>query len=220
MRTTVLVCLAASLSMIQANLLMNSVGKAQNSFVVLDLMRLPLGILSGMGFIGAGTILRKGDIAIGVTTAATLWFATMMGLCFGGGQLGLGIAALALGFGTLWGLRFLEGVMRQDDHADLILFLHGNTPTEEEIRQTILRGGGTIMTWGVAYADHGRRREIRTRIKWRALPGRTQPPAFVSQFVQNEHIEKIRWEPQGTTREITVEDSFPKSGPGAVQTPG
>src|ERR1700678_3419655 len=90
MRTTLLVCLAASLSMIQANLLMNSVGKTHDSFVVLDLMRWPLGILSGMGFIGAGAILRKDNLVLGVTTAATLWFTTMMGLCFGGGQLGLG----------------------------------------------------------------------------------------------------------------------------------
>ena len=58
--TTLLVCLAASLSMIQANLLLGTVGKAGNSFVVLDLMRLPLGILSGMGFSGAGAIVRKG----------------------------------------------------------------------------------------------------------------------------------------------------------------
>ena len=57
LRTTLLVCLAASISMIQANLLMNSVGKAHDSFVVLDLMRLPLGILTGVGFIGAGAIL-------------------------------------------------------------------------------------------------------------------------------------------------------------------
>src|SRR5579862_8631293 len=58
LRTTMLVCLAAAVSMVQANLLMNTVGKAGNSFVVLDLMRLPLGILTGMGFIGGGAILR------------------------------------------------------------------------------------------------------------------------------------------------------------------
>jgi putative Mg2+ transporter-C (MgtC) family protein len=85
LRTTLLVCLAASLSMIQVNLLLGVAGKAQNSFVVMDLMRLPLGILSGMGFIGGGVILRKGSIVRGVTTAATLWFVTVMGLCFGGG---------------------------------------------------------------------------------------------------------------------------------------
>src|ERR1700728_428149 len=114
MRTTLLVCLAASIAMIQANLLMNTVGKAGNSFVVLDLMRLPLGILSGMGFIGAGAIVRKGNLVLGVTTAATLWFTTVMGLCFGGGQIGLGVAALVVGFGTLWGLKYVEQTIKQD----------------------------------------------------------------------------------------------------------
>src|ERR1700759_2005439 len=74
LRTTLLVALAAALSMIQANLLLGTAGKAADSFVVLDLMRLPLGILSGMGFIGAGAILRRENLVLGVTTAATLWF--------------------------------------------------------------------------------------------------------------------------------------------------
>lgn len=220
MRTTVLVCLAASLSMIQANLLMHTVGRTGDSFIMLDLMRLPLGILSGMGFIGAGTILRKGDIAIGVTTAATLWFATMMGLCFGGGQIALGIAALALGFGTLWGLRFLEGVIPQDNHADLILQVLRHGPAEEEIRQKIIRDGFVIDSWGVTYADHGQRREIRSQIKWRSVPGQTQPPTFVAQFAQNEHIPKVFWQPQGgVSKETATDETFPKAGPGAVQTP-
>ena len=44
-----LVSLAACVAMIQANLLLAVAGKTPDSFVVLDLMRLPLGILSGMG---------------------------------------------------------------------------------------------------------------------------------------------------------------------------
>lgn len=114
LRTTLLVCLAASLSMIQANLLLGVAGKAQNSYVVLDLMRLPLGILSGMGFIGAGVILRKGNMVRGITTAATLWFVTVMGLCFGGGQIGLGLAALILGVIILGGLKQVEKRIKQD----------------------------------------------------------------------------------------------------------
>ncbi len=69
-----------------------------------------------MGFIGAGAILRKDNLVLGVTTAATLWFTTMMGLCFGGGQWGLGTAALILGLVTLWGLKIVEKAMRQDVH--------------------------------------------------------------------------------------------------------
>src|ERR1700728_2417613 len=101
LRTTLLVCLAAALAMIQANLLLGTTGKASDSFVVLDLMRLPLGILTGMGFIGGGAILRRDGLVLGVTTAATLWFVTVIGLCFGGGQIFLGLAGLALGMVVL-----------------------------------------------------------------------------------------------------------------------
>lgn len=96
LRTTLLVCLAASVAMIQTNLLLNTVGKRPDSFVVMDLMRLPLGILSGMGFIGAGAIVGRDSLVLGVTTAATLWFVTVIGLCFGGGQIILGLVSLGL----------------------------------------------------------------------------------------------------------------------------
>jgi hypothetical protein len=43
LRTTLLVCLAASLSMLQVNLLLSMIGKTPSSFAVMDLMRLPLG---------------------------------------------------------------------------------------------------------------------------------------------------------------------------------
>jgi putative Mg2+ transporter-C (MgtC) family protein len=71
--------------MLQVNLLLPMQGKTSSSFAVMDLMRLPLGILSGMGFIGAGAIVRKDSLVHGLTTAATLWFVTGLGLCFGGG---------------------------------------------------------------------------------------------------------------------------------------
>jgi hypothetical protein len=92
MRTTLIVCLAASVSMIQVNLLLPTAGRPPGSFVMNDLMRFPLGILTGVGFIGGGAILRRESLVIGVTTAATLWLVTVIGLCIGGGQIGLGLA--------------------------------------------------------------------------------------------------------------------------------
>jgi MgtC family protein len=63
--------------MLQVNLLLPVSGKTAQSFAVLDLMRLPLEILSGMGFIGAGAIVRKGNLVRGLTTAATIWLGTV-----------------------------------------------------------------------------------------------------------------------------------------------
>jgi putative Mg2+ transporter-C (MgtC) family protein len=119
LRTTILVGLAASVAMVQANLLLPIAGKTPGSFAVMDLMRLPLGILTGVGFIGGGAILRRGDLIVGVTTAATLWLITVIGLCFGGGQLGLGIAATLLGFITLWSFRWLDVHIPREQRAAL-----------------------------------------------------------------------------------------------------
>jgi putative Mg2+ transporter-C (MgtC) family protein len=108
LRTTLLVCLAASVSMIQMSLLLPVSGKAHDSFSVMDVMRLPLGILTGVGFIGAGAILRRGDLVLGVTTASTIWMATVVGLCLGGGQLALGTAAAVVTVVVLWGVKQVE----------------------------------------------------------------------------------------------------------------
>ena len=118
LRTTILVALAACVAMIQANILLPVSGKTPASFGVMDLMRMPLGILTGVGFIGAGTILRRGDMITGVTTAATLWVVTVIGLCFGGGQLALGGCATGLAVFTLWALVVLD-VRIPRDHRGL-----------------------------------------------------------------------------------------------------
>src|SRR3954453_19606148 len=131
LRLTLLVCLAASVAMIQTNLLLPVAGKTPESFAVLDLMRLPLGILTGMGFIGGGAILRKGETVHGVTTAATLWLVTVVGLCLGGGQLGLGIGATALALAILWLLKRLERRIDQVRSGKLSVVLGAGGPTDE-----------------------------------------------------------------------------------------
>jgi putative Mg2+ transporter-C (MgtC) family protein len=91
----------------------------------MDLMRLPLGILTGVGFIGAGAIVRKGEMVLGFTTAATMWFATVVGLCLGGGQLVLGSTATVIGFLVLWALRFGEQRLEASEEGAIIIVSDG-----------------------------------------------------------------------------------------------
>jgi uncharacterized membrane protein YhiD involved in acid resistance len=56
-----------------------------------------------------------------VTTAATLRFVTVIGLCFGGGQIALGLAGRLLGFLILWGLALIEERLERDQRADLTI---------------------------------------------------------------------------------------------------
>jgi putative Mg2+ transporter-C (MgtC) family protein len=90
--------------------------------VTMDVMRLPLGILTVMGFIGAGAILHKGNAVSGVTTAATLWFTTLMGFCFGSGEILLGSCLLGLGVVVLWCLEWLEMRWKQRQEGDVCHF--------------------------------------------------------------------------------------------------
>ncbi len=62
-----------------------------------DTSRIPAGVVSGIGFLGAGTILVTGRKQIkGLTTAASLWVTACMGMAIGGGYLVVGIICFAL----------------------------------------------------------------------------------------------------------------------------
>lgn len=198
LRTTMLVCMAASLSMIQVNLLLGMTGKTYYSFAVMDLMRLPLGILSGMGFIGAGAILRKDTLITGVTTAATLWFSTMMGLCFGGGQIGLGLAALVIGLAILWGLKAVERHLHKPQQGTLTLEMDGEDFPREEINKRISAGEGKLGHWMECTIDKKGRRKHTCLVTLEQRKDTAQPPPFLDPLAQLPCVIRIEWKITGT----------------------
>lgn len=158
LRTTLLVTLAASISMIQMNLLIPTNGKPQDSYAVMDLMRLPLGILTGVGFIGAGAIVRKGELVLGITTAATLWFATVVGLCLGGGQLLLGTIATIIGFLILWALRFGESHLETHQQGIVTVISNRGNVSAQSLSSLLRSWKIHIQSTSVLYEDTNRNR--------------------------------------------------------------
>jgi putative Mg2+ transporter-C (MgtC) family protein len=197
LRTTLLVCLSASVAMIQTNLLLSMQGKPPGSFVTLDLMRLPLGILSGMGFIGAGTILRRDNLVLGVTTAATLWFATILGLCFGGGQLVLGSVALAIGLLVLLSLRWVERELPQDRYASLVVTLGPGRLTDQELWDSLRGAGLQVVVQGVTYDSAAGRRELHCDVRWRARLDENPAAAFLKDLSELPGVSALRWSSEG-----------------------
>jgi putative Mg2+ transporter-C (MgtC) family protein len=193
LRTVILVTMAASAAMILANLLLITAGKASDSFAVIDPMRLPLGILTGMGFIGGGAILRKGELVQGVTTAATLWLATIIGLCFGGGQYLLGGAALASGSLVLWGLKSFEVRLPHDRHATVLVQTSATGPTEDAIRSLLIDAGFWIVKWDVQHAIRKRSCTIRADVGWRGRSTDTQTPPLIEHLAGERGVMKLIW---------------------------
>jgi putative Mg2+ transporter-C (MgtC) family protein len=193
MRTTLLLSLAACVAMIQANLLMASNGKTPDSFVVLDVMRLPLGILSGVGFIGAGAILRRDNLVLGVTTAATMWFVTVMGLCFGGGQLALGLAAFALSMLVLSAMKWVEDMLPRQRRGTLILTATVESLSESEFRAELQADGVEIASWGVSFVNPARTLTLNCELLWRPRRSHNEPPAVVGRLARRPGVEELEW---------------------------
>jgi putative Mg2+ transporter-C (MgtC) family protein len=156
------------------------------------MMRLPLGILSGMGFIGAGAILRKGEMVIGLTTAATLWTVTMLGMCFGGGKILLGAVGLLLTLFTLWVLRVVERHLSQE-HRGSLFVVTGGEELSRELRSLVKQGGMRVHEWSVDVLREKARVVIQCELRWQAQPRDDQEPPLIDQLRHRPDVERVRW---------------------------
>jgi putative Mg2+ transporter-C (MgtC) family protein len=196
LRTVLLVTLAASVAMIQMDLLLPTSGKTASSFSVMDVMRLPLGILTGVGFIGAGAILRKGKMVLGVTTAATLWFATVVGLCLGGGQLALGCVAAVLGYVVLAALGRLERRLESYQPATLTLIAGENAFVPADLRARLEAANFRVKAMSIAWSPEQGRQQIRCELRWpTADPARV--PAILDELERTPGLIHMAWRTVG-----------------------
>ena len=106
LRTHMLVCVGSALIM-----LVSAFGFADvlgQKDVVLDPSRIAAQVVSGIGFLGAGSILLRGEIVRGLTTAASLWSVAGIGLAVGGGMYVAAIGATIIILIILAGIKPLE----------------------------------------------------------------------------------------------------------------
>ncbi|AET91898.1 MgtC/SapB transporter [Burkholderia sp. YI23] len=106
LRTHMLVCVGSALFMIVSAFGFADALTADH--VVLDPSRVAAQVVSGIGFLGAGSILLRGEIVRGLTTAASLWSVAAIGLAVGGGLYTASIAATAIILVILAGIKPLE----------------------------------------------------------------------------------------------------------------
>lgn len=196
LRTMILVGVAACLSMIEANYMNGTIGKTSSSFAVMDTMRFPLGILSGIGFIGAGAIVRRDNFVVGVTTAATIWFVTMIGLCFGGGQIALGAAGSAIGILTLTVLKAVEDRSKQDHLGKLTLVLDVSGPRENEIRATLAQANVIVDSCAFTYNPDAQSTELDCNLRWKAAMKDNQVPEVIHGLARSPGVIRVAWTPQ------------------------
>lgn len=125
LKTHVLVCLGSTLVMIISDYL-----RVTTNVVTADPARLGAQVISGIGFLGAGTILKEGSDIKGLTTAAGIWAVACLGLCIGAGAYGISIIATILIVFGLATMRFYEETVIKSKTRVTSIFISSTALTE------------------------------------------------------------------------------------------
>jgi putative Mg2+ transporter-C (MgtC) family protein len=112
LRTHVLVAVASAVLVTSALALAARLGAPG------DALRVPAGIVTGIGFIGAGTVIQTRGHVSGLTTAATIFMAAALGVAIGGGLYGIAATGTVLTVVVTWGMRRFEEHLEQRVPAD------------------------------------------------------------------------------------------------------
>jgi putative Mg2+ transporter-C (MgtC) family protein len=94
-RTHMMVCLSAAIAIQASQGVLAAMGESEPGRLVFDPNRLAAGIVTGIGFLGAATVIRSGDIVRGITTGACVWAVAVLGIVIGQERYALALAGAA-----------------------------------------------------------------------------------------------------------------------------
>jgi putative Mg2+ transporter-C (MgtC) family protein len=137
--------------------------------VRVDPGRLAAGIITGIGFLGAGTIMRTGDWVFGLTTAASLWFVAALGIAAGEGLYVLATGGMVIGLIVLTVMDRLEQRIPSAVRHQLVV--ETSPQAQEEVVATVdrLRSDKTmrVRLTGLEVKDGKDRVTLHFRIRHR-----------------------------------------------------
>jgi putative Mg2+ transporter-C (MgtC) family protein len=144
-RTHTLVCLASSLLMLVTLFQGLWFGSASPDTVRIDPTRMAQGIMTGIGFLGAGVIFKEGLSVRGLTTAASIWITAAIGVLIGVGLYFAAFAATVLTLGVLGAFRAIENLMPTNLFAHhVVRFRRSRVLGEDELRALLAGCGFSI----------------------------------------------------------------------------
>lgn len=152
-RTHALVCMASSLLMLvtvyEAHWVQTDIESIR-----IDPTRMAQGIMTGIGFLGAGVIIKEGFSVRGLTTAASIWITAAVGVLAGIGFYFPLVVSVLLTIGVLSFFRRIEALMPVQSHYHFdVRFTRSSEMSEQGLRELIARHG--FETFGVTYRFNG-----------------------------------------------------------------
>ena len=196
LRTTILVCVSTTLVVIVAYLAVEQAAAVSNSTWFPDPNRVIQGVLTGVGFIGAGNILRQGTLIRGLTTAAGLWYVTILGIAFGSGfyfvgWLGLGVALL-----VLYLLPFLERRLNNERYADVVVSVALDGASPADIRELLRKFNVKIERFDLHYDVLQKSKTVQLDVRYRTSRNIDLQQSVTDRMLELNGVHEVRWDQQ------------------------
>jgi putative Mg2+ transporter-C (MgtC) family protein len=190
LRTHLLVALGSALFTIVGAYGFHAFLDSGQAVVRADPTRIAAQIVTGIGFLGAGAIIRQGFSVRGLTTAATLWVVAAVGLAAGAGYYSGAVITTALVLIALYPLRIIAyRILRRFRPEDgrLLVELPAGQPPGEVIDE-IERAGARIDS--IEVSQEGDRRRLELDL---VLPHGMAVPRLVAQIADVPDVADVRW---------------------------
>jgi len=167
-RTHALVCLASSLLMLVTVYESHWFPRDSAARVMVDPTRMAQGIMTGIGFVGAGAIIKEGFTVRGLTTAASIWITAAIGILTGIGFYFAALIGTVLVLGTLSAFRWIEARMPTETYAIfMVRFDRGAVISESGLRALVESTGFSMHN--LSYRLHGDVGQFEYRMVLRTL---------------------------------------------------
>ena len=146
LRTHILVSLgAAILSLISLELATLVNAKSGDFAIRVDVSRIAAGMITGIGFLGAGTIIKMGKSVRGLTTAASIWCVASIGMGFGFGFYKLSILGSLFMLFIIIVIHYLEKGLVRDWYKNVLVQFKGSRIRIKELNIKFLERGWAII---------------------------------------------------------------------------
>lgn len=196
MRTYGLVCLASAALTVVAgypSLWYGGAGAAGGESAAGDPTRVIQGIVTGIGFLGAGVIMREGFSIRGLSTAASIWTAAAVGVILGIGFYAAAIAAALLTIVAMSSFRRLETALPHQTVMHLTLvFLRDKAPAAEAIRAKAREHGYDIIDWAFHLKNGSGHFEYQLVLQANGSP---DPMELINQLASADTVVEFRLSP-------------------------
>jgi putative Mg2+ transporter-C (MgtC) family protein len=160
--------------------------------LVFDPTRIAAQVVTGIGFLGAGAIIRQGLSVRGLTTAATLWVVAAIGMATGAGYYSAAVVTTALVLVSLWPLRIIAfhvfRRVRPDEGMVAVELVAGAGAVS--VLEVVERAGAEVRS--LEFQDEGDRRRVDVRVELR--PGQNVA-ALLDGLTRVEGVTGARWNP-------------------------